>query len=160
MKFTDIKNIEGLWQFMTAPSEGLVQSLAKLGLGDMMILGGSGKMGKELIGLLQNSDKANDISRGIMVASTFSNASDQQDLEGLGVSCYKGDLSDEHFLTTLPDAPYVVYMMGFKFGSSGDWRRSFQMNSVVPYFVGQKYSNSSIVVFSSETPTLTPRDMA
>jgi len=152
MKFTDIKNIEGLWQFMTTPSEGLVQSLSKLGSGDMMILGGSGKMGKELVGLLQNSDSKNGVARKIMVASTFSNTQDKKDLEDLNVSCFKGDLSDEHFLNSLPDAPFVVYMMGFKFGSSGDWRRSFQMNSVVPYLVGQKYQNSSIVVFSSGNP--------
>jgi hypothetical protein len=43
-------------------------------------------------------------------------------------------------------------MMGFKFGSSGDWRKSFQMNSIVPYLVGRKYSNSSVVVFSSGNP--------
>ena len=137
---------------MTTPSEGLVQSLAKLGTDDMMILGGSGKMGKELVGLVQNSDRSNGNSRSIMVASTFSNAEDQRDLEELGVTCHKGDLSDEKFLNSLPEAPYVVYMMGFKFGSSGDWRRSFQMNSVVPYLVGQKYCNSSIVVFSSANP--------
>lgn len=152
MIFTDIKNTESLWQFMTTPSEGLVQSLSKMGADEMMILGGSGKMGKELVGLLQNSDKSNGISRRIMVASTFSNAEDQRDLEELGVTCYKGDLSDEIFLNSLPDVSYVVYMMGFKFGSSGDWRRSFQMNSVVPYLVGQKYHNSSIVVFSSGNP--------
>jgi len=137
---------------MTTPSEGLVQSLAKLGTDDMMILGGSGKMGKELVGLVQNSDRSNGNSRSIMVASTFSNAEDQRDLEELGVTCHKGDLSDEIFLNSLPEAPYVVYMMGFKFGSSGDWRRSFQLNSVVPYLVGQKYCNSSIVVFSSANP--------
>ena len=152
MKFTDIKNIEALWQFMTIPSDNLLQSLQRLGGADMMILGGSGKMGKELVALVQNSDKVNGVSRNIMVASTFSNQKDQQDLEDLNVTCFKGDLSNESFLNSLPDAPYVVYMMGFKFGSSGDWRRSFQMNSIVPYLVGQKYRDSSILVFSSGNP--------
>ena len=109
-------------------------------------------MGKELVGLVQNSDRINGVSRNIMVASTFSNTADQHDFEELGMTCFKGDLSDESFLNSLPDAPCVVYMMGFKFGSSGDWRRSFQMNSVVPYLVGQKYHNSSIVIFSSGNP--------
>ena len=152
MKFTDIKNIEQLWQFMTTPSEQLVQSMERLGAADMMVLGGSGKMGKELVALVQNSDSRNNVSRNIMVASTFSNQQDQIDLEELGVTCFKGDLSDENFLDVLPNTPLVVYMMGFKFGSGGDWRRSFQMNSIVPYLVGQKYVNSSIVVFSSGNP--------
>jgi hypothetical protein len=118
----------------------------------MMILGGSGKMGKELIGLVRNCDHANNVSRNIMVASTFSKVEDLNDLEKLDVTCYKGDLSDEDFLESLPNAPLVIYMMGFKFGSSGDWRKSFQMNSIVPYLVGRKYSNSSVVVFSSGNP--------
>lgn len=152
MTFTEINNTDDLWQFMTKPSEGLVKSLANLGTSDMMILGGSGKMGKELVGLVQSADIRNGVSRKVMVASTFSNTTDQKDLEDLGVLCYKGDLSDETFLASLPDAPYVVYMMGFKFGSSSDWRRSFQMNSIVPYLVGQKYNNASLVIFSSGNP--------
>ncbi len=152
MKITDIKNTTDLWQFMTDPSESLVRSLKELDSGDMMILGGSGKMGKELVGLVQNADKKNGYRRNIMVASTFSNPADLSDLELLGVKCFKGDLGQESFLESLPDAPYLVYMMGFKFGSSGDWRRSFHMNSVVPYLVGRKYRNSSIVVFSSGNP--------
>ena len=101
MIFTDIKNIESLWQFMTTPSEGLVQSLANLGTDDMMILGGSGKMGKELVSLVQNSDRINGVSRNIMVASTFSNTADQHDFEELGMTCFKGDLSDESFFTSI-----------------------------------------------------------
>ena len=152
MKFNELNNSDQLWEFMTNPSEGLIESLGRLGAGDLMVLGGSGKMGKELVGLVQNSDRQNNISRNIFVASTFSKPEDLADLEALGITCHKGDLSDEKFLHSLPDAPFVVYMMGFKFGSSGDWRRAFQMNSVVPYLVGQKYNNSSIVVFSSGNP--------
>ena len=152
MKFTDIKSTSDLWQFMTSPSPGLVQSMAHLGTDDMMILGGSGKMGKELVGLVQNADRLNRIKRNIMVASTFSRTADLDEMRGLGVTCYQGDLGDERFLGSLPDAPYLVYMMGFKFGSSSDWRKAFQMNSVVPYLVGRKYARSSVVVFSSGNP--------
>ena len=109
-------------------------------------------MGKELIGLVQNSDRSNGIQRRISVASTFSNPEDLEDFEKMGVQCFRGDLSEEDFLSALPDAPLVVYMMGFKFGSTHHWRRAFQMNSIVPYLVGQKYRKSSIVVFSSGNP--------
>lgn len=152
MRLTEITNTKELWQFMTTPSPSLVSSIGRLGPGDMMILGGSGKMGKELVGLVQNCDKQNDVARNIMVASTFSNPIDLEELNNIGVTCFQGDISEEDFLNSLPDAPYVVYMMGFKFGSSGDWRKSFLMNSVVPYLVGKKYRGSSIVVFSSGNP--------
>lgn len=153
MKFSEIKNDTQLWNFMTDPSDSLVESLSKLH-GSIMILGGSGKMGKELVGLIRNADKINSTKREIYVASTFSDPAglDQALFNKMDVTCFKGDLSDEQFLSSLPDAPNVVYMMGFKFGSSHDWKRSFQLNSVVPYLVGSKYINSRIVVFSSGNP--------
>ena len=153
MKILDVKTPNDLWDFMTTSSDGLVDSVSRI-KGRIIILGGSGKMGKELVGLIINADKKNGVEREIIVASTFSNpdSTDLEDFNNMGVKCYKGDLSDETFLASLPDAPNVVYMMGFKFGSSNDWRRAFHLNSVVPYLVGQKFKNSSIVVFSSGNP--------
>jgi len=122
MHFRDIKNDNQLWDFMTNPSDQLVERISQLE-GPIMILGGSGKMGKELVGLLRNADRKQDLKREISVASTFSNPNedDVRLLQSLHVNIYKGDLSDEQFLHTLPEAPNVVYMMCFKFGSSGDW---------------------------------------
>ena len=151
MRFRDIKTDRQLWDFMTNPSEKLIKSVDKIE-GPILILGGSGKMGKELVGLIRNADRANGYSREITVASTFSNNEDLELLNNLEVNCLKGDLSDEKFLGTLPDSPNVIYMMGFKFGSSHDWKKSFHLNSVVPYLVGSKYSKSRIVVFSSGNP--------
>jgi nucleoside-diphosphate-sugar epimerase len=129
----------------------LVNSLSHL-QGAIMILGGSGKMGKELVGLIRNADKINSTKREIYVASTFSDPLGQELFNKMGVRCFAGDLSNESFLASLPDAPNVVYMMGFKFGSSHDWKRSFHLNSVVPYLVGSKYQHAKIVVFSSGNP--------
>ncbi len=153
MKFSEIRTDEELWKFMTTPSEKLVESVSRIE-GPIMILGGSGKMGKELVSLIQNADKILGINRDMYVASTFSNpdGKDIELLEQMNVTCFKGDLSDEKFLASLPDTPNVVYMMGFKFGSSGDWQRSFHLNSITPFLVGKKYANSKIVVFSSGNP--------
>lgn len=153
MRFSEIKNDEQLWDFMTSPSDSLLDSVSKIE-GPIMILGGSGKMGKELVGLIRHADSKLGINREISVASTFSDpkGEDIQLFEQLNVIIYKGDLSDEKFLDSLPDAPNVVYMMGFKFGSSGDWQRSFHLNSIIPYLVGKKYHRSKLVVFSSGNP--------
>lgn len=153
MKYTDVKNETQLWDFMTSPSEQLKQSVAGLA-GPIMVLGGSGKMGVELVGLIQRADQANAQSREIIVASTFSNPQGValSIFKKMGVKCYRGDLSDPAFLTSLPVVPNVIYMMGFKFGSSGHWQKSFHLNSIVPYQVGQHYRDSKIVVFSSGNP--------
>lgn len=151
MTIKDIKNEAQLWDFMTDPPERLVESLSRLN-GPVMVLGGSGKMGKELVGLIRKADDLNKKKREIHVASTFSNPDDRDLLKELEINSFRGDLSDEKFLDSLPESPFVIYMMGFKFGSSGDWRRAFHLNSIVPYLTGLKYRNSRIVVFSSGNP--------
>ena len=147
---------------MTRPSDRLTNSLAQLD-GPIMILGGSGKMGKEIVGLIKNADKLNGVKRQISVASTFSDPSgrDLALLEQLNVTCFKGDLTDKKFLNSLPDVPNVIYMMGFKFGSSDNWERSFHLNSIVPFLIGSKYNKSKIIVFSSGNPyPHTPKSLA
>ncbi len=151
MRFNDIKNETQLWEFMTEPSENLVKCLYQVE-GSVAILGGSGKMGKELIGLIKRADELNGVNRDITVASTFSNPSDLKLLGKMGIICLRGDLADESFLDSLPDTPNLIYMMGFKFGSSKDQRKAFHFNSIVPYLVGKKYSDSRVVVFSSGNP--------
>ena len=151
MRFNEIKNDGQLWSFMTSPSSSLVQDLKKIE-GVILVLGGSGKMGKELVGLIRNGDSHAGKKRRIMVASSFSNQEDLEIFGKMDVECFRGDLSSESFLESLPDAPLVFYMLGFKFGSRGDWRRTFHLNSIVPYLTGRKYNQSSIVVFSSGNP--------
>jgi len=151
MRFNEIKNDVQLWEFMTEPSENLIKCLFRIE-GSIAVLGGSGKMGKELTALIRRADELNDVKREITVASTFSNPEDLQLMEKIGIKCLKGDLADESFLESLPDVPNLIYMMGLKFGSSNDHRKAFHFNSVVPYLVGRKYSDSSIVVFSSGNP--------
>lgn len=153
MLFSDIKTDAQLWDFMTQPSDRLIHSVSQLE-GPVMILGGSGKMGKELAALIRNADQILNVKREMYVASTFSDPTgeDITVFQQMGIQCFRGDLSDEGFLHSLPDAPNVVYMMGFKFGSSDNWQRAFHLNSIVPYLVGQKYKNSNIVVFSSGNP--------
>lgn len=153
MVFSDIKTDAQLWEFMTQPSDHLIDSVRQLE-GPVMILGGSGKMGKELAALIRNADRRLNVKREMYVASTFSDPTgeDIAVFQQMGIQCYKGDLSDEVFLQSLPDAPNVVYMMGFKFGSSDNWQRAFHLNSIVPFLVGKKYKNSKIVVFSSGNP--------
>jgi nucleoside-diphosphate-sugar epimerase len=151
MRFDSINSDGQLWDFMTDPSASLLESLSKLD-GDVLVLGGSGKMGRELVGLIRNGDFRNGKKRLIHVASSFSNPEDLGVFRKMDVICSVGDLAEESFLNSLPEASLVIYMMGFKFGSGADWRRSFHLNAVVPYLVGRKYTNSRIVVFSSGNP--------
>jgi nucleoside-diphosphate-sugar epimerase len=151
MKFSEINNDKLLWDFMTDPSEILVMSVSQLD-GDILVLGGSGKMGKELVGLIRNADLISGHTRNIHVASTFSNQEDVEIFKSMKVDILKGDLADEEFINGLPVVQNVIYMLGYKFGSRSDWRKTFHINSIVPYLIGRKYSKSRILVFSSGNP--------
>jgi nucleoside-diphosphate-sugar epimerase len=111
-------------------------------------------MGPELTEMIVRADAIAGIRRTISVASTFSNPREKtvELFAELGVRVFKGELTDAKFLGGLPDAVNVIYMPGFKFGSSENWEKAVQVNCILPYLVGEQYRNSRIVVFSSANP--------
>ena len=153
MKLSEVANGEQLRDFMSQPSEALVEFMGGL-QGDVLVLGASGKMGPELVEMIVRADRQAGTKRRVIGASTFSGESQEarRRFAELGVDTCRGDLADTGFLKSLPDAPYVIYMAGVKFGSSGDWRKTFHLNCIMPYLVGERFSRSSIVVFSSGNP--------
>jgi nucleoside-diphosphate-sugar epimerase len=153
MNMAEVSNSRQLREFMSAPTDGVIDSVKRI-KGDILVLGGSGKMGPELTEMITRADGIVGIKRQISVASTFSNPAEKtaELFTELGVKVFKGELTNTDFLDSLPDAENVIYMPGFKFGSSGNWEKAVQVNCILPYLVGEKYCNSRIVVFSSANP--------
>ncbi len=153
MNITDITDVKQLRDYMSRPTDGVVDCVRKVE-GDIMVLGGSGKMGPELIEMIVRADAAAGIRRNVSVASTFSSPADKTAglFRELGVSVFKGELTDTEFLRGLPVCRNVIYMPGFKFGSSDNWEKAVHVNCILPYLVGEKYRESRIVVFSSANP--------
>ena len=151
MTLAEIHDDRSLQRSMTEPSPALAEAVARID-GPVLVLGGSGKMGPELAVTLRRADRAAGIEREVVVASTFSDDATRAALEAGGIRCIRGDLTDPGFLDALPDSRQIVYMLGFKFGSGTDWRRAFHINSIVPYLVGERFSDANIVVFSSTNP--------
>lgn len=151
MTLAEVHDDRSLHRFMTEPSPALIETAARID-GPVIVLGGSGKMGPELAATLRRADRMAGIEREIVVASTFSDDATRAALAAGGVRCVRGDLTDPGFLGALPASGQVIYMLGFKFGSGADWRRAFHVNSIVPYLVGERFSDANIVVFSSTNP--------
>jgi nucleoside-diphosphate-sugar epimerase len=151
VNIAEITNSTQLREFMSAPTDGVIDCVRKI-KGNILILGGSGKMGPELTEMIVRADVAAGIKRKISVASTFSNPAAVGIFQEMGVQVLKGELTDTEFLGGLPDAENVIYMAGFKFGSSDNWEKAVQVNCILPYLVGDKYRDSRIVVFSSTNP--------
>ncbi len=144
----DLKTEGEIEDFMTEPTPGLIELSKKL-KGSVIALGATGKMGMEMTEMLLRADTAAGVKRRLGVASGFSNPENEKKLNSLGVETFKGDLSNEEFVASLPEAENVFFMAGFKFGSSGDYTKAYQMNIIMPYICGTKYRNSRIMVFSS-----------
>ena len=72
MNIAEIENSRQLREYMTAPTEGVIDCVGKV-KGNILILGGSGKMGPELTEMIVRADATKGIRRTISVASTFSN---------------------------------------------------------------------------------------
>lgn len=153
MNFAEIATSAQLREFMTSPTPGVMETVRKI-RGDLMVLGGSGKMGPELTEMIIRADATAGIKRRISVASTFSNPKERtaELLDSIGVTVYRGELTDTEFLASLPEAENVIYMPGFKFGSAANWEKAVHVNCILPYTVGEKYAGSRIVVFSSANP--------
>ena len=153
MNIKDVNSTAELHDFMTTPTGELVEFAGRLS-GDVAVLGAGGKMGPELVQTLKRADEAAGRARRVYAVSRFSNpeGSELRRIRSAGAEICRGDLTDEEFLHALPDVANVVFMVGYKFGSSGDWRGAFHINSILPYLVGRRYPESRIVAFSSTNP--------
>lgn len=133
---------------MTSPSDALIEDLGKLD-GDVLVLGAAGKMGPTLCKLGQRALAAAASNHRIIAVSRFSSPQTRTELETAGVSTIACNLLDDAAIAGLPDVENVVYMVGTKFGTSGNPHLTWRNNVYVAGRIADRYRASRIVVFSS-----------
>jgi nucleoside-diphosphate-sugar epimerase len=143
-----VETLEELEQVMLDPSERLVRDVARLD-GDLIILGVGGKMGPSLAKLAKRAFERAGLNHRVIGVSRFSSGEVREDLERSGVETISADLLEEEQLQALPDAKYVIHMVGRKFGTTGKEHLTWAMNAYLPGRVALKYRNSRIVSFST-----------
>ncbi len=136
-----ITTIADLENELSRPMEADIACLRRLE-GDILILGGAGKMGPSLARLCRRAADASGRARRIIVVSR------RQEAEP-GIEAIAADLLDRDQMALLPECPNVLYLVGRKFGSSGNPELTWAMNTVVPANVAERFHNSRIVVFST-----------
>lgn len=137
-----------LENLLTEPTPGLIEMFKSLS-GDLLVLGVAGKMGPTLARMAQRAAAAAGTKRRIIGVARFSNPDEESKLRAAGIETIKGDLLDEAFLGSLPDAENVVYMAGMKFGSTGNESLTWAMNTHLPALVCRRFSRSRIAAFST-----------
>ena len=143
-----INSVEKLEDFLSAPSEKLVEEIKQV-KGDIIILGVGGKMGPSLAKLAARAIKEAGISKRVIGVSRFSEKGLKEELEHAGVETIAVDLLDDEQLQSLPEVENVIYMAGKKFGTMGQEHFTWAMNTYLPGRVAEKFKHSNIVVFSS-----------
>lgn len=128
---------------MTTPSEAVRAAVAALD-GPVVLLGVGGKMGPTLAELFVRAG-----ARQVIGVSRFSDVDSRAYLDRIGVQTIQADMMVPSALDVLPDAPFVYFLAGFKFGATGAESATWTMNSFLPGLVMERYKSSKIVYVSS-----------
>lgn len=131
-----------LEDFLSAPSDADVEAMAQI-KGDIIILGAAGKMGPSLTRRVRRAvERAGTKARTIAVSRSGSLAIE-------GVEDVAADMLDRSQVMKLPDAANVIFLVGRKFGSTGNEPLTWAVNTLVPSYVSERYRGSRIVAFST-----------
>jgi nucleoside-diphosphate-sugar epimerase len=143
-----IETEEQLEDVLSAPSPAVGEAARALP-GDVVILGGAGKMGPSLAKLLKRAMTAAGSSGRVVGVARFSSPDVRKDLEAAGVETIACDLLDADAVAQLPDAPDVLFLAGMKFGTTGNQSLTWAMNTYVPAVVARRYRGARIVALST-----------
>jgi nucleoside-diphosphate-sugar epimerase len=85
----------------------------------------------------------------VIGVARFSDPQVRDRLEAAGIETICADLMQEGALEALPSATNVIYMVGTKFGTTGQEARTWAVNAYLPGRVAQRFCDARIVLFSS-----------
>lgn len=137
-----------LEELLSRPTPAVVEALRTLE-GDLLILGAGGKMGPSLARLARRGSEEAGKQRRVIAVARFSQPGLRTSLERDGVEVVSCDLFDQEQLAGLPHVPNVVYMVGQKFGTTGDEARTWAINACLPGLVAERFPRARIVAFST-----------
>lgn len=134
--------------FLSQPSEAVCDTLRDL-KGDVVVLGAGGKMGLHLCLLLQFALLELEQTNRVIAVSRFGNLKAKAEYERHGIVTCAGDLRDEVFVNSLPEASTVFYLVGAKFGTADNPDLLRETNVVLAERLALRYKNARIVAFST-----------
>ncbi len=85
----------------------------------------------------------------ITVVSRFGSTLQRAEFEKLGFDVLASDISQPSELVNLPDADYVIFLAGVKFGTNDNPVLLQRMNVMMPRLVAERYRDSAIVALST-----------
>jgi hypothetical protein len=111
-----MRNVEELEERLSRPGDALRVDMARLD-GDILVLGAGGKLGPSLVRLAL---RAVDGNKTVTAVSRFGKGTLAAELETAGAKVISADITDDAALAALPEVENVVFLVGSKFGSTGN----------------------------------------
>lgn len=143
-----IANEDDLERVMSEPTAQDVDWAGRL-QGDLLILGAAGKMGPSLALRARRAVQAAGGKSRVIAVFRRGHDDIAQLLANGGVEVLEADLLERAQVDMLPPAPNVIYMVGRKFGSTGNPALTWAMNAWIPSLAAERYGGSRVVVFST-----------
>lgn len=143
-----IETVEQLEELLSRPTAEVVELFKRL-QGPLAIVGGGGKIGPSLTAMACRARQEAGGGQEILVIDRFPDAAVRQRLEKMGAKTVVCDLLDPEAVKKLPDAANVVYMVGMKFGTTGQPSLTWAINGLVSDYAAKRYRGSRIVAFST-----------
>ncbi|MCS7166271.1 MAG: NAD-dependent epimerase/dehydratase family protein [Gemmatales bacterium] len=144
-RIPDTATLEDL---LSEPTPAVVQTLRQFP-GDIVVLGAGGKMGPSLTRMLRRAADWAETPRRVIAVSRFTDASLIERLRRQGVEVVCCDLLARNHLDQLPEAALVFYLVGVKFGTTGNEWRTWASNAYLPALVAERYRQARWVIFST-----------
>lgn len=133
---------------LSQPTPVAIEAMRTVG-GDLLILGAGGKMGPTLARLAVRATLTAGVTRRVIAVARFSEPGVAARLRAGGVETVRADLFDPGEVSRLPDAPNVIYLVGQKFGTTGQSDRTWAVNAFLPGVVAQRFRGARIVGLST-----------
>lgn len=143
-----ITTVDELEDRLSMPSPGTIEAVGGLD-GDILVLGAGGKVGPTLAQMAARAVEASGKRRKVIGVSAVFEKDVRKRLEKAGVETIKTDLLADGALDELPDAANVIYMIGQKFGSTGNEWFTWGINVYLAGMAASRYRNARIAAFSS-----------
>lgn len=143
-----IHTVDELEEVLSRPTPAVVETL-RTHQGDLLVLGAGGKMGPSLCRMARRAADEAGGRRRVIAVSRFSRPAVAEQFRAWGIEVLACDLLQPGAIDGLPDAPLVVSMLGYKFGTREYGATTWAVNVWLAGLVAQRYRDSRLVVFSS-----------
>jgi nucleoside-diphosphate-sugar epimerase len=139
-----INDVEHLEELLSRPSKSLVEFMRDLE-GDIMVVGAGGKMGPTLTTMAKRAIEAAGVKKDVFAIARRP----LPRMEAKGVKTLVYDMLNLEAVQNLPQVRNIIFMVGRKFGSTGNEPLTWATNTLPAYHTARTFPDSNIVAFST-----------